>query len=47
MHKAAPVWFGAIFLFVRGRPLTIIKKNRQVVGYLCGDFESEEPELPL
>ena len=45
-HKVAPVWFAAIFLFMQGGPLAIIKENRHVDGYLCGHFESEVPELP-
>ena len=42
-HKVAPVWFGAIFLFMRGGPLVIIKENMHVVGYLCRNFEREVP----
>ena len=45
-HKVVPVGFGAIFLFVRGGPLVILKENRHVVGYLSGHFEIKVPELP-
>ena len=46
IHKVVPVGFGAIFLYVQGVPLAILKDNRHVVGYLCGHFESKVPELP-
>ena len=45
-HKFAPVWFGAIFLFMWGDTLAILKDNRRVVRYLCGHFERKVPELP-
>ena len=38
-HKVAPVFFGAIFLLMRGDTLAITKENRHVFGYLCGNFE--------
>ena len=44
-HKVAAVGFGAIFLFVQGGPLFILKENRHVVGYLSGRFEIKVPEL--
>ena len=38
MHKVAPVKFDAIFLFVRGGPFAMLKKNIHIVGYLCRIF---------
>ena len=44
-YKVAPVRFGAMFLFMQGVPLDIIKENRHVVGYICHHVESKVPEL--
>ena len=45
-HKVAQVGFDAIFLFVQGGLLAILKEKRHVVGYLSGHFERKVPELP-